>query len=107
MLISPESFSFGLAFQLVVMVVVGGTGSMITGATLVATVLTLATEFLKPVEESLNLFGASKIVVAVGVILVLIYRPAGLFGTAEPQPLNWIRRLSNRRTSPPPANTAQ
>ena len=98
-LISPDSFSFGLAFQLVVMVVVGGTGS-ITGASLVAAVLTLATEFLKPVEESLNLYGASQIAIAVGVILILIYRPAGLFGTAEPQPLNLIKRLGSRHTSP-------
>ncbi|PTW61345.1 amino acid/amide ABC transporter membrane protein 2 (HAAT family) [Breoghania corrubedonensis] len=98
-LISPDSFSFGLAFQLVVMVVVGGTGS-ITGASIVAAVLTLATEFLKPVEESLNLYGASQIAIAVGVILILIYRPAGLFGTAEPQPLNLIKRLGSRHTSP-------
>ena len=95
-LISPSSFTFLLAFQLVVMVVLGGTGS-ITGVALVAAALTVLTEVLRPLEEAANLFGASQIIVAVGVILVLIYRPSGLFGTAEPDALSWLNRLSSRQ----------
>jgi branched-chain amino acid transport system permease protein len=83
-LISPSSFTFLLAFQLVVMVVLGGTGSIV-GAALAAAALTTAAELLKPVEEAADLFGASQIIVAVAVILVLVYRPRGLFGTAEPR----------------------
>jgi branched-chain amino acid transport system permease protein len=90
-LISPSSFTFLLAFQLVVMVVLGGAGS-ITGAILVATVLTVATEFLRPVEEAMELFGASQMIVAVIVLLVLIFRPSGLFGTAEPNLFAWLNR---------------
>ena len=82
-LISPSSFSFLLAFQLVVMIVLGGAGS-IAGVALVAAALTLAQEMLRPVEEAAGLFGASQIIVALATLLVLIYRPAGLFGTAEP-----------------------
>ncbi|MEZ5779503.1 MAG: branched-chain amino acid ABC transporter permease [Paracoccaceae bacterium] len=102
-LISPSSFTFLLAFQLVVMVVLGGSGS-ITGAILIAIVLTVATELLRPVEEAANLFGASQIIVAVGVMLVLIYRPSGLFGTAEPDASAWLKRLTNR-PDPNPGST--
>jgi branched-chain amino acid transport system permease protein len=95
-LISPGSFTFLLAFQLVVMVVIGGAGS-ITGAALAAAALTIAGELLRPVEEAANLFGASQIIVAVGVILVLIYRPTGLFGAAEPNALSWLMRSTSRQ----------
>ena len=98
-LISPSSFSFLLAFQLVVMIVIGGSGS-ITGVALVAAALTILTEVLRPVEEAADLFGASQIIVAVGVVLVLIYRPSGLFGTVEPDFFAWIRRPFARSKTP-------
>jgi branched-chain amino acid transport system permease protein len=90
-LISPSSFSFILAFQIVVMVVLGGTGS-ITGAVLVAVVLSILTQLLRPVEEAANLFGASQMIVAFVVLVVLITRPKGLFGTAEPDLVGWLLR---------------
>jgi branched-chain amino acid transport system permease protein len=90
-LISPSSFSFALAFMIVVTVVLGGTGS-ITGAVLVATVLSVLTQLLRPVEEAANLFGASQIIVALVVLFVLITRPRGLFGTAEPDLVGWLLR---------------
>lgn len=98
-LISPGSFSFLLAFQLVVMVVLGGTGS-ITGAALIAAALTIFTEFLRPAEEAAGIFGASQIIVALAVLLVLINRPAGLFGTAEPDLFAWIGRVLARSKTP-------
>jgi branched-chain amino acid transport system permease protein len=90
-LISPSSFSFILAFQIVVMVVLGGTGS-ITGAVLVAVVLSVLTQLLRPVEEAADLFGASQMIVAFVVLIVLITRPKGLFGTAEPDFVGWLLR---------------
>jgi branched-chain amino acid transport system permease protein len=90
-LISPSSFSFILAFEIVVTVVLGGTGS-ITGAVLVAIVLSVLTQLLRPVEEAANLFGASQIIVALVVVVVLITRPKGLFGTAEPDLVGWLLR---------------
>ncbi|HVM85649.1 MAG TPA: branched-chain amino acid ABC transporter permease [Candidatus Binatia bacterium] len=90
-LISPNSFSFILAFEIVVTVVLGGTGS-ITGAVLVATVLSVLTQLLRPVEEAANLFGASQMIVALVVLVVLITRPKGLFGTAEPDIVGWLLR---------------
>jgi branched-chain amino acid transport system permease protein len=95
-LVTPSSFSFLFAFQLVVMVVLGGSGS-ITGAALAAAVLTVATEALHPVEEALDLFGASQLLLAVAVLLVLIYRPKGLFGMAEPDLLAWIGKSPGRQ----------
>ena len=84
---------------MIVMVVLGGTGS-ITGAAIVAAALTLFTEVLRPVEEAAGIFGASQIIVALAVLLVLIYRPAGLFGTAEPNLFAWIGRLVSRSKTP-------
>jgi branched-chain amino acid transport system permease protein len=95
-LITPSSFSFLFAFQLVVMVVLGGTGS-IAGAALVGAVLTIATEALHPVEEAMGLFGASQMLMAAAVLLVLVFRPKGLFGMAEPDLLAWIGRSPGRQ----------
>lgn len=92
-LISPNSFTFMMAFQLVVIVVLGGTGS-ITGAVLVAVILTVSTEVLRPLEEATGLFGASQMIVALVVLLVLIFRPTGLFGTAEPDLFAWLKKDS-------------
>ena len=100
-LISPTSFNFLLAFQLVVMVVLGGTGS-ITGVAIVAASLTIFTELLKPLEEAAGVFGVSQIIVALAVLLVLIFRPSGLFGTAEP---DLFARLRFRRAPEPKTST--
>src|SRR5699024_3935286 len=81
--LTPTSFSVALAFHLVVMIVIGGTGS-ITGAVLAAIVVTGALEALRPLEENLGLYGLSQILVAVGVLLVLVFRPMGFFGSKEP-----------------------
>ncbi len=99
-LISPNSFTFLMAFQLVVMVVLGGMGS-ITGAIIVATVLTISTELLRPVEEAAGLFGASQMIVAVVVLVVLIFRPTGLFGAAEPNFIAWFTPHSRRPGASP------
>lgn len=102
-LISPNSFTFLMSFQLVVMVVLGGTGS-ITGAVIVAVLLTFMTELLRPLEEAANLLGASQIIVAVVVLLVLIFRPTGLFGTAEPELFRVFAKGANRTDPRPNSN---
>ncbi len=82
--ITPKSFSIILAFNLVVMVVIGGTGS-ITGSFLAAVGITALREALRPLEESLEMYGISEIILAFGLLLVLIYRPKGMFGSNEPR----------------------
>ncbi len=81
--ITPGAYGIPLAFSLVVMVVVGGSGS-ITGAVLAAVAISLLSEFARPLEEGLELYGLSQVLVALGLILVLRLRPTGLFGSREP-----------------------
>ena len=81
--ITPSSFSLILAFNIVVMVVVGGTGS-ISGAFVAAIIFTLLTEIFRPLEETLSVYGIGEIMMALILILILIFRPQGLFGSREP-----------------------
>lgn len=82
--LTPNTFSLIMSFNIVLIVVVGGTGS-ITGSILVAIFFTLFTELLKPIEENFSLFGLSQIIIAVILILVLIFRSKGIFGSREPR----------------------
>ncbi|UCF95321.1 MAG: branched-chain amino acid ABC transporter permease [Desulfobacterales bacterium] len=81
--ITPTSFSLIMAFNIVVMVVVGGTGS-ITGAFVAAVIFSVLTELFRPLEERFNVYGIGEILMALILILILIYRPGGLFGSREP-----------------------
>ena len=81
--ITPSSFSLILAFNIVVMVVVGGAGS-ISGAFVAAVIFTLLTEIFRPLEEYLGVYGIGEIMMALILILILIFRPQGLFGSREP-----------------------
>ena len=100
--LTPTSFSIMLAFFLVVMVVIGGSGSL-TGAVVAALGLTLLTQALRPVEQNLGVYGLSQIVIALLLIGILIFRPQGLFGSREPA---WL--VGPVRAAPrPPAEGAQ
>lgn len=91
--VTPKTYGVLLAFNLVVMVVIGGAGSIV-GAIVAAFAITVLSESLRPLEESVGLYGLSQVIVAGALILVLFFRPAGLFGSGEP----WIVRrfLSGR-----------
>lgn len=85
--ITPSSFSFLITFNVVVMLVVGGMGS-ISGSVVGAVVMTLVPELLRRVETELAiggnpLYGLSQIVVAVAIILIMIFRRQGLLGETE------------------------
>jgi branched-chain amino acid transport system permease protein len=81
--ITPGSYGIPLAFNLVVMVVIGGTGSIV-GGIIAAVAISLLGEALKPFEERLELYGLSQVLIALGLILMLRLRPQGLFGSGEP-----------------------
>jgi len=83
-IVTPRSYSIVLAFNLVAMSVIGGSGS-ICGALMAAFAVTLLGEGLKPLEESSNLYGLSQVIVALCLILVLYFRPQGLLGSSEPR----------------------
>lgn len=89
--VTPRTYSILLAFNLVVMIVIGGSGSII-GAVIAAFAITGLSEFMRPVEESFGLYGLSQVIVALSLIFVLYFRPQGLFGSGEP---TFVRRYLN------------
>ena len=74
--IEPNAFNFLKSFDILVMVVLGGQGS-ITGSVVAAIVLTLVSTFLQSLAE-LRL-----IIYAIILILVMLFRPQGLLGNHE------------------------
>lgn len=85
--LTPNSFDLTLAFMLVVMVVIGGSGSL-TGALVAAVVIMFLRELLRPIEQTANAYGLVQIIIAVLLIGTLLLRPQGFFGSSEPR---WLR----------------
>jgi branched-chain amino acid transport system permease protein len=86
--IAPGAFYFTATFNVVIMVVLGGLGS-ISGATFGAILMTLAPEYLREVEQGFGpihvpeAFGLAQIILSLIFILVMIFRPGGLLGDRE------------------------
>jgi branched-chain amino acid transport system permease protein len=74
--LNPRELGFQKSFDIVIMVVLGGMGS-ISGSALAATILTILPEALRAVAEY------RMIVYALALILMMILRPQGLFGVHE------------------------
>lgn len=89
--ISPATFNFMKSIEVVVMLVLGGLGSM-TGAVVGAIVLTALPEALRDVESGLELPGIRMVVYSLVLILLMIFRPQGIFGQRELS-LKLLRRL--------------
>jgi branched-chain amino acid transport system permease protein len=88
--VAPAAFYFTYTVNVIVMIVVGGMGS-VTGAVLGAVLLTLAPELLRGLEGGATigpfklplLFGLSNIILAIAFVLVMIFRRGGLLGERE------------------------
>lgn len=89
--ISPATFNFMKSIEVVVMLVLGGLGSL-TGAVVGAIVLTVLPEALRDVEREVNLPGIRMVVYALVLILLMIFRPQGIFGQRELS-LKLLRRV--------------
>jgi branched-chain amino acid transport system permease protein len=87
---TPGSFTFVQSIEVVVIVVLGGLGS-ITGSIFSATVLTLALEALRDVNQY------RMVAYAFLLILLMLARPQGIFGTRELWDLPLLRRLAGGR----------
>ncbi|MFZ4575002.1 MAG: branched-chain amino acid ABC transporter permease [Phycisphaerales bacterium] len=74
--LGAETAGFQRSFDVIIMVVLGGLGS-ISGAVIAAAVVTLLPEWLRPIAEY------RMIVFALALILMMIFRPKGLFGVHE------------------------
>lgn len=79
--ISPSSFTFLQSVNAVIMVVLGGMGSM-TGAIVAAFIVTLLPEVLRPLQD-LTGVDLRMVIYALTLILIMILRPKGLFGELE------------------------
>jgi branched-chain amino acid transport system permease protein len=89
--LSPQSFTFVRSFEIVAMVVLGGMGS-ITGSTLAAAVLTLLPEYLRALAN------LRMVIYSIALVVLMLVRPRGLFGTREAWDfLPWHRRPLPRK----------
>lgn len=79
--ISPSSFSFLLSVNAVIMVVLGGMGSM-TGSITAAIFITAMPELLRSLQEITGI-DLRMVIYSLLLILVMILRPKGLFGESE------------------------
>ena len=82
-LIKPDVFSFILSMNFVVMIVLGGTGS-ISGAVLAAIAVTMLPDVLKPFRDRFQIADVYlQVVFALALVLMMIIRPSGVFGRGE------------------------
>ena len=79
--INPSSFTFLQSVNAVIMVVLGGMGSM-TGSIVAAVVVTALPEALRPLQE-LTGVDLRMVIYSLSLVLVMILRPKGLFGELE------------------------
>jgi branched-chain amino acid transport system permease protein len=104
----PDQFYFTLTFSTLAMLVVGGRES-VTGAVAGAAVITVVSEALRRAERGFSFAGIEvpelpglvQLVVAALIIVVLIFRPAGLFGRRELDDVSGAAAWLSRRRSPP------
>ena len=75
-IIQPASFGFLKSFDILILVVFGGLGSL-SGSVLAAILLTVVTTFLQDYPETRMIF------YSLVLIIMMIYRPQGLMGTKE------------------------
>lgn len=107
--IDPKMFVFSLTYNILLIVVLGGNGS-ITGSVIASIVVTVCMELLRFLDGPLNLIfvktdglpGLRMVVFSLLLMIVVIYRQRGLMGTNE---FSWdylsktglIPRIKNRR----------
>ncbi|MDR2659454.1 MAG: branched-chain amino acid ABC transporter permease [Spirochaetaceae bacterium] len=96
--IDPRMFTFNLTYNIILIVVLGGNGS-ITGSCIAAVAVTIAMEALRFLDGSLNFIvfqtpglpGLRMVVFSMLLLIVVIYRQQGLMGKKE---FSWDMLLS-------------
>jgi branched-chain amino acid transport system permease protein len=79
--LNPSTFSFLMSVNAVIMVVLGGMGSL-TGSLVAAVFITLMPEALRPLQ-SMTGVDLRMIIYSLSLVLLMIMRPQGLFGSKE------------------------
>jgi branched-chain amino acid transport system permease protein len=91
--LNPQNLNFVKSIEVIVMIVLGGIGS-ITGAVLGATVVTILPEALRDVDSTFP--GIRMVIYSLLLILLMIFRPQGLLGRRE-FGMHWFRRPSKTK----------
>ncbi|MSO56018.1 MAG: branched-chain amino acid ABC transporter permease [Acidobacteria bacterium] len=94
--LNPQNLNFVKSIEVIVMIVLGGIGS-ITGAVLGATTLTILPEALRTFDRQFS--GLRMVIYALLLILLMIFRPQGLLGRRE---LSWALFRRTRQKAPAP-----
>jgi branched-chain amino acid transport system permease protein len=89
--IRPDDFKFDRSIDLLVMVIVGGLGS-VTGAVVGAVFVGVTLELTRDLAQY------RLIVYALLLILLMLYRPSGMLGAREWVPMRMIARFSGRKS---------
>lgn len=104
--INPDGFYLSLTFLMLAMLVIGGVGSL-SGAVMGVLALSIAVEALVRLEKGVTVGaatfalppGSQEIILAVAMILILIFRPAGLMAGREVMlPARWVAGRASRET---------
>jgi branched-chain amino acid transport system permease protein len=92
--LNPQNLNFVRSIEVIVMIVLGGIGS-ITGAVVGATTLTILPEALRSFDQQFP--GLRMVIYALLLILLMIFRPQGLLGRREFS-WTWFMRGSRVKT---------
>lgn len=79
--LNPQTFDFNKSFEIIIMVVLGGMGS-ITGSVIAAIFLTVIREALRPLQE-ITKVDFRMVIYSLMLITLMLTRPNGLLGTRE------------------------
>lgn len=91
-ILNPSDFGFMKSIEILVMVVLGGMGSMI-GSVVSATVLTALPEFLRDFAQY------RMVIYSILLIVVMIFKPSGLFGKYDFSLSRIIEKIINRKNN--------
>lgn len=91
--LSTNDFQFIRSFEIIIMIVLGGMGSL-TGAVFGAIVITLLPELLRRLPGDLSQYRL--VVYSALLIMIMLTRPQGILGTRE-FGLSWLKRARRRR----------
>ncbi|GAA0178770.1 branched-chain amino acid ABC transporter permease [Clostridium sediminicola] len=90
-IIDPKKFTFIFSVEILVIVVLGGMGSL-TGSVIAAVLLTL-------LPEALRDFAIYRMLIySVLLIIMMLFRPSGIFGTKELSIQKLLNRLKGKRS---------
>lgn len=102
--IDPKMFNFQLTFNILMIVVVGGLGS-VTGSVVGAFVITILLEWLRFVEYTTNIGslvipgvpGMRMVIFSLALLFIILYRRKGIIGGYEFSWDDFARRIRGRR----------